>query len=38
MKSTGEVMGIDHSFGLAFAKSQMRQDLKCRQKALSLSA
>jgi carbamoyl-phosphate synthase large subunit len=23
MKSTGEVMGIDHSFGLAFAKSQM---------------
>jgi carbamoyl-phosphate synthase large subunit len=23
MKSTGEVMGIDHSFGLAFAKSQL---------------
>ena len=23
MKSTGEVMGIDHSFGMAFAKSQM---------------
>ena len=23
MKSTGEVMGIDHSFGVAFAKSQM---------------
>ncbi|MEQ8164125.1 MAG: carbamoyl phosphate synthase large subunit, partial [Smithellaceae bacterium] len=23
MKSTGEVMGVDHSFGLAFAKSQM---------------
>ncbi len=23
MKSTGEVMGIDHSFGIAFAKSQM---------------
>ncbi len=23
MKSTGEVMGIDHSFGLAFAKAQM---------------
>jgi len=23
MKSTGEVMGIDHSFGIAYAKSQM---------------
>ena len=23
MKSTGEVMGIDHSFGMAFAKAQM---------------
>ena len=23
MKSTGEVMGIDHSFGMAFAKSQL---------------
>jgi carbamoyl-phosphate synthase large subunit len=23
MKSTGEVMGIDHSFGLAYAKAQM---------------
>ena len=23
MKSTGEVMGVDHSFGLAYAKSQM---------------
>ncbi|MBA4397209.1 MAG: carbamoyl phosphate synthase large subunit [Syntrophus sp. (in: bacteria)] len=23
MKSTGEVMGIDHTFGMAFAKSQM---------------
>ena len=23
MKSTGEVMGIDHSFGLAFAKAQL---------------
>ena len=28
MKSTGEVMGIDHSFGLAFAKSQMAAGFK----------
>ncbi len=28
MKSTGEVMGIDHSFGLAFAKSQMATGFK----------
>jgi carbamoyl-phosphate synthase large subunit len=28
MKSTGEVMGIDHSFGLAFAKSQMASGFK----------
>jgi len=28
MKSTGEVMGIDHSFGLAFAKSQMAVGFK----------
>ena len=28
MKSTGEVMGIDHSFGIAFAKSQMAAGFK----------
>jgi carbamoyl-phosphate synthase large subunit len=28
MKSTGEVMGIDHSFGMAFAKSQMAAGFK----------
>jgi carbamoyl-phosphate synthase large subunit len=28
MKSTGEVMGIDYSFGLAFAKSQMATGFK----------
>jgi carbamoyl-phosphate synthase large subunit len=28
MKSTGEVMGIDRSFGLAFAKSQMAAGFK----------
>jgi carbamoyl-phosphate synthase large subunit len=28
MKSTGEVMGIDHSFGLAFAKAQMATGFK----------
>ncbi|MBN1474783.1 MAG: carbamoyl-phosphate synthase large subunit [Syntrophaceae bacterium] len=28
MKSTGEVMGIDHSFGLAFAKAQMAAGFK----------
>ncbi len=28
MKSTGEVMGIDYSFGLAFAKSQMAAGFK----------
>ncbi len=28
MKSTGEVMGIDRSFGLAFAKSQMASGFK----------
>ena len=28
MKSTGEVMGIDQSFGLAFAKSQMAAGFK----------
>jgi carbamoyl-phosphate synthase large subunit len=28
MKSTGEVMGIDHSFALAFAKSQMAAGFK----------
>ena len=28
MKSTGEVMGIDNSFGLAFAKSQMAAGFK----------
>ena len=28
MKSTGEVMGIDHSFGMAFAKSQMAVGFK----------
>jgi carbamoyl-phosphate synthase large subunit len=28
MKSTGEVMGIDHYFGLAFAKSQMAAGFK----------
>jgi carbamoyl-phosphate synthase large subunit len=27
MKSTGEVMGIDHDFGIAFAKSQMAAGL-----------
>ncbi len=31
MKSTGEVMGIDHSFGLAFAKSQMAAGFKMPQ-------
>src|SRR4030042_3516188 len=28
MKSTGEVLGIDHSFGLAYAKSQMAAGFK----------
>jgi len=28
MRSTGEVMGIDHSFGLAFAKAQMATGFK----------
>jgi len=28
MKSTGEVMGIDTTFGMAFAKSQLAADLK----------
>jgi len=28
MKSTGEVMGIDHSFGMAYAKSQMAAGFK----------
>lgn len=28
MKSTGEVMGIDATFGMAFAKSQMAADVK----------
>jgi carbamoyl-phosphate synthase large subunit len=32
MKSTGEVMGIDHSFGLAFAKSQMAAGFKMPMK------
>ena len=32
MKSTGEVMGIDHSFGLAFAKSQMAAGFKMPKK------
>ena len=27
MKSTGEVMGIDHSFGMAYAKSQDRKSV-----------
>lgn len=31
MKSTGEVMGIDQSFGLAFAKSQMAAGFKMPQ-------
>ena len=31
MKSTGEVMGIDQSFGLAFAKSQMATGFKMPQ-------
>jgi carbamoyl-phosphate synthase large subunit len=31
MKSTGEVMGIDQSFGLAFAKSQMATGFKIPQ-------
>jgi len=28
MRSTGEVMGIDHNFGIAFAKSQMAANVK----------
>ena len=28
MKSTGEVMGVDESFGVAFAKSQMAVGFK----------
>ncbi len=28
MKSTGEVMGIDHSFGLAFAKAQLGSGMR----------
>jgi len=28
MRSTGEVMGIDHNFGIAFAKSQMAANTK----------
>jgi carbamoyl-phosphate synthase large subunit len=32
MKSTGEVMGIDYSFGIAFAKSQMAAGFSLPQK------
>ena len=32
MKSTGEVMGLDTTFGMAFAKSQMAADLKLPMK------
>jgi carbamoyl-phosphate synthase large subunit len=32
MKSTGEVMGIDHDFGIAFAKSQMAAGLNMPMK------
>ncbi len=32
MKSTGEVMGIDRSFGMAYAKSQMAAGFKMPQK------
>jgi carbamoyl-phosphate synthase large subunit len=31
MKSTGEVMGIDHSFGLAFAKAQLGGGMRLPQ-------
>ena len=34
MKSTGEVMGIDHSFGLAFAKAQMATGFKIDRKSV----
>jgi carbamoyl-phosphate synthase large subunit len=32
MKSTGEVMGIDTSFGVAFAKAQLGAGVVCRSK------
>jgi carbamoylphosphate synthase large subunit len=38
MKSTGEVMGIDASFGVAFAKAQSGQAPTCRSGAPSSSA
>jgi len=38
MKSTGEVMGIDKNFGLAFAKSQEAAGTCCRDRGLSSSA
>ena len=33
MKSTGEVMGIDDSFEIAFAKSQIGGGTACRARA-----
>jgi len=32
MKSTGEVMGIDKDFGIAYAKSQISAGTLCQQK------
>ena len=37
MKSTGEVMGIDRDFGLAFAKSQLGAGVNCPCPARCLS-
>jgi carbamoyl-phosphate synthase large subunit len=39
MKSTGEVMGIDHTYAMAFAKSQLAagQDLPLRERSSSVS-
>ena len=38
MKSTGEVMGIDTSFGIAFAKAQLAAVCVCRRRAKFSSA
>ena len=37
MKSTGESMGIDKDFGIAFAKARYRQVIHCLKMAAHLS-